>query len=406
MGRRSGAKGVGLSGTSIGDWLYKIPRAILFSLPPETAHHWVSAVLRLKLATGPMRSFAHSFYDVNDPALEIERFGIRFPNPIGLAAGFDKSGSMFNELGALGFGFIEIGTITAHPQPGNPQPRLFRLPEDEALLNRMGFNNPGAAAVAARLANSRIEPILGINIGKSKITPLEEAESDYLKSLELLEPFAKYVVVNVSSPNTPGLRSLQNAEALEKLLTAISDRKKGGQVPFQKDVELREPDSLIPIQAAKPILLKIAPDLNDEQLQEIIAVAQRTGISGIIATNTTISREGLQTPAENVAALGDGGISGKPLRLRSRQMVHRIYELTAGTMPIIGVGGVFDADDAWQLITAGASLVQVYTGFIYGGPGIAKRINSGLLALLHRHGLHRLEDAVGLSHRQTGSDSP
>jgi dihydroorotate dehydrogenase len=322
-------------------------------------------------------------YAVRDPRLEVERFGIRFANPVGLAAGFDKSAESFNALGALGFGHVEVGTVTALGQPGNPQPRLFRLPDDEALINRMGFNNPGAQAVAGRLARTRIEPVLGINIGKSKATPLEEATSDYLRSFDLLEPFARYVAVNVSSPNTPGLRALQDAAPLRELLRALRDRARAraGTGP------------------AKPILLKIAPDLTDPQVDEVAGIALEEGIAGIIATNTTVERGGLRTPAAQVEALGAGGVSGPPVRARALAVVARIYHQTGGRLPIVGVGGIFSAVDAWRMILAGASLVQVWTGLIYRGPGIAREINRGLAAYLERDGMKSLDEAVGLAHR-------
>ncbi|HEX8358557.1 MAG TPA: quinone-dependent dihydroorotate dehydrogenase, partial [Longimicrobium sp.] len=278
------------------------------------------------------------------------------------------------------FGHVEVGTVTALGQPGNPRPRLFRLPADEALLNRMGFNNPGAEAVAARLARVRAEPVLGINIGKSKAAPLEEATADYLRSFDLLVPFARYVAVNVSSPNTPGLRTLQDAAPLRELLRALrtraAERARGG--------------------APVPLLLKIAPDLTDPQVDEAAAIALEEGMAGIIATNTTISRDGLRTPVDD---LGAGGISGAPVRKRARTVVARIYHQTGGRIPIVGVGGIFDAVDAWKMILAGASLVQVWTGFIYRGPGIARDINRGLLAFLERDGLRSLDEAVGLGHR-------
>jgi dihydroorotate dehydrogenase len=322
-------------------------------------------------------------FQVRHSALETERFGIRFPNPVGLAAGFDKSGESFNALGALGFGHVEIGTVTALPQPGNPRPRLFRLPADRALLNRMGFNNPGADAVAARLRRSRIEPVLGINIGKSKATALEDATADYLRSLELLEAFAAYVVVNVSSPNTPGLRQLQDAAPLRELLRALRLRA----------AELGK----IRGDAPRPILLKIAPDLTDPQVEEAVGIAVEEGMAGVIATNTTISREGLRTPG--IDGMGAGGISGAPVHRRAVEVVSLIWRTTGGRMPIVGVGGVFGAADAWEMIRAGASLVQVWTGFIYQGPTIARDINRGLLDRLRNDGFDRIGQAVGMAHR-------
>ncbi|MDP9349252.1 MAG: quinone-dependent dihydroorotate dehydrogenase, partial [Gemmatimonadota bacterium] len=319
------------------------------------------------------------------PALRVSRWGIDFPNPVGLAAGFDKSGASFNALGALGFGFVEIGTVTAHAQPGNPTPRLFRLPADGALLNRLGFNNPGAEAVAEHLRGTPVEPVLGINLGKSKVTPLEEATTDYLRSLELLERYARYLVVNVSSPNTPGLRKLQDAGPLRELLRAL--RARAGERAAARG------------EAPRPVLLKIAPDLTDAQVADAVGIAREEGIAGIIATNTTISREGLRTPRERVAGLGEGGISGRPVRERAREVVSLVYRETGGALPVIGVGGIFDARDAFERIRAGASLVQLYTGFVYGGPGVVWEINRGLLELLRREGFRSLDEAVGSAHR-------
>jgi len=365
--------------------LYDLLRPFLFGLPAERAHHVGSGLLDLALAPSPVRSLVRSAAAVHDPALAIERFGIRFPNPVGLAAGFDKTGELFNALGALGFGFVEIGTVTALAQPGNPRPRLFRLPDDRALLNRMGFNNPGAEAVAARLRATRIEPVLGINLGKSKATPLEDAAGDYLRSLELLEPFARYVVVNVSSPNTPGLRALQDAAPLRELLRALQAR----------GTALARERGGIP----RPLLLKIAPDLTDAQVEEAVAIAAGEGVAGIVAANTTVSRAGLRTPPARVEALGAGGISGAPLRTRAREVVALAWKATGGAMPIVGVGGIFTADDAWEMVRAGASLVQLYTGFIYRGPLVAREICQGLTVRLRREGMRSLDEAVGSAHR-------
>ncbi|HEX8691763.1 MAG TPA: quinone-dependent dihydroorotate dehydrogenase [Longimicrobium sp.] len=364
---------------------YDLLRPFLFTLPAETAHHLGSGLLDLSLAPPPARALVRSALAVDDPALAVERFGVRFPNPVGLAAGFDKSGEAFNALGALGFGHVEIGTVTALAQPGNPRPRLFRLPADRALLNRMGFNNPGAEAVARRLGRGRIEPVLGINLGKSKATPLEDAAGDYLRSLELLEPFARYLVVNVSSPNTPGLRTLQDAGPLRDLLRALHAR--AAELAWQRG------------DRARPILLKIAPDLGDAQVEEAVGIARAEGIAGIIATNTTVSREGLRTPRARVEALGAGGISGAPLRARAREVASLVWRQTRGELPVVGVGGIFTADDAWEMVRAGASLVQLYTGFIYRGPGVAREICRGLLGRLRREGFPTLDAAVGSAHR-------
>ncbi|HEX6926542.1 MAG TPA: quinone-dependent dihydroorotate dehydrogenase [Longimicrobiaceae bacterium] len=359
--------------------IYRLARAPLFRMPPETAHEVVTGWLETAFATRAARTAARAFFEVRDPTLHVQRWGIDFPNPVGLAAGFDKAGSAFNALGALGFGFIEIGTVTAEAQPGNPRPRLFRLPEDEALLNRMGFNNPGAAAVAHHLQRTPIEPILGINLGKSKVTPLEKAAEDYLRSLDLLLPFARYLVVNVSSPNTPGLRSLQETEPLRALLRAVVERARaraaGGSPP--------------------PVLVKLSPDLTDTQAEEAVDIAAAERVSGVIAVNTTVERTGLRTPANEVERLGLGGISGRPLRRRALELVARIYKHTGGRIPIIGVGGIFTAGDAWERLRAGASLLQVYTGFIYQGPTIARDINRGLLARMRREGVRSIEEVVG-----------
>jgi dihydroorotate dehydrogenase len=325
------------------------------------------------LALLPTRLFAKSY---TNPALRIERFGLKFANPVGLAAGLDKNGVALQPLAALGFGFIEAGTVTYHPQPGNPRPRLFRLREDEALINRAGFNNDGAAAFARRVEQHRPSCVLGVSIGKSKITPLENATEDYLASFELVYKVADYIAVNVSSPNTPQLRELQQSQQLTSLLSALQQRNR----------ELQQP---------LPLLVKLSPDLERSELETIVDVVQRLGIDGIIATNTTISREDLRTDAQRVAACGEGGLSGKPIKTRSTKMIADLYELTRGRIPLIGVGGIFTAEDAWEKITAGASLVQLYTGFIYQGPSIAREINEGLAKILAREGLKNISDAVG-----------
>jgi dihydroorotate dehydrogenase len=301
---------------------------------------------------------------------------LSFPNPVGLAAGFDKNGIALQPLAALGFGFIEAGTVTYHPQPGNARPRLFRLSEDQALINRAGFNNDGARAFARRVERHRPDCVLGVSIGKSKITPLEKATEDYLASFELVYNVADYIAVNVSSPNTPQLRELQQSEQLTSLLSALQTRRR----ELQKKV---------------PLLVKLSPDLERRDLEMIVDVIERLQIDGIIATNTTVSRDNLRASAQRVAACGEGGLSGKPLRNRSTQMIAQLYELTRGRIPLIGVGGIFNADDAWEKISAGASLVQLYTGFIYQGPNIAQQINEGLAKILDREGFANLDAAVG-----------
>ncbi|HEU5131804.1 MAG TPA: quinone-dependent dihydroorotate dehydrogenase, partial [Pyrinomonadaceae bacterium] len=344
-------------------------RPLLFRLPAETAHELALHSLSLVPASLLAKR-------INDPALSIERFGLTFANPIGLAAGFDKNGIALQPLAALGFGFIEAGTVTYHPQPGNPRPRLFRLSEDQALINRAGFNNEGAAAFAQRVANNRPDCVLGVSIGKSKITPLENATEDYLASFELVYDIADYVAVNVSSPNTPQLRELQQSQQLEALLSALQTRR----AELQKHV---------------PLLVKLSPDLERRDLETIVEVIERLKIDGIIATNTTISRENLRTDAKRIAACGEGGLSGKPLKNTSTRMIAELYELTGGRIPLVGVGGIFTAEDAWEKIAAGASLVQIYTGFIYQGPRIAQEINEGLAKILAREGFANLDAAVG-----------
>jgi len=345
-------------------------RPILFRLPPETAHELALHSLSLI----PRRLIARRF------DIPISRFGLSFPNPVGLAAGFDKNGIALQPLAALGFGFIEAGTVTHHPQPGNPRPRLFRLSEDQALINRAGFNNDGAAAFARRVEQHRPDCVLGVSIGKSKITPLEKATEDYLASFELVYKVADYVAVNVSSPNTPQLRELQQSEQLTSLLSALQTRKLALEERYRKQV---------------PLLVKLSPDLDRGDLEMIVDVIERFQIDGIIATNTTVSRDNLRTDAKRVQACGEGGLSGKPLSNRATSIIARLYELTRGRTPLIGVGGIFNAEDAWEKISAGASLVQLYTGFIYQGPNIAQQINEGLAKILAREGIANLDAAVG-----------
>jgi dihydroorotate dehydrogenase len=285
-------------------------------------------------------------------------------------------------LAALGFGFLEVGTVTNQAQPGNPRPRLFRLPLDRALINRQGFNNHGAAALAARLALHRPDCVLGINIGKSRVVPIEEAIADYLASFDLVYTHADYIAINVSSPNTPHLRELQRADALSALLDALQQRNRA----LAHRDERREP---------LPLLVKIAPDLEMRELETIVEVAERTQLAGIIATNTTISRAGLLTPPERVAAFGQGGLSGAPVRARSTELIAALHRLTRGRLVIIGVGGIFSAADAWEKICAGASLVQLYTGFIYEGMGVIREINAGLEEIMARQGFRSLDEAVG-----------
>jgi dihydroorotate dehydrogenase len=353
-------------------------RPILFSLPAEMAHEL--ALKSLALAPNFARtSFADRYQ--RSPFGKLRRFGLTFDNPLGLAAGFDKDGIALQSLAALGFGFIEAGTVTYHAQPGNPRPRLFRLPLDQALINRAGFNNEGAEAFARRVSKSRPNCVLGVSIGKSKVVPLEDAAEDYLKTFDLVNELADYIAVNVSSPNTPRLRELQHAQHLDQLLAVLQ----------QRNQELSEQNG----QKPTPLLLKLSPDLSDPELEKALQVAQTRKISGLIATNTTIDRSNLKTDANKVASYGEGGLSGAPLKLRARTMVAKIYKLTGGSIPVIGVGGIFTAEDAWEMISAGASLVQVYTGFIYEGPSMVAKINDGLRRILSREGFVSLDEAVG-----------
>jgi len=361
--------------------LYRsVLRPLLFRLPPETAHEWAVRALAVALRPAPLRRLAARRLALR-PFGELRRFGLSFPNPVGLAAGFDKNGRVLGEMAALGFGFVEAGTVTHLPQPGNPRPRLFRLPLDRALVNRQGFNNNGAAALAARIGGARPDCVLGVNIGKSRAVEIDDAVADYLASFRVVWPHADYVAVNVSSPNTPHLRELQRADRLEALLGALQASNR----------ELSEKNSRRPV----PVLLKLAPDLESGELELIVDVALRAGVAGLIATNTTTARTGLRTPAGEVSAAGDGGLSGAPLRERSTRVVAQLHGLARGRLVIIGVGGIFDAADAWEKICAGASLVQLYTGLVYGGVRIARDINEGLVALVARHGLRTLDEAVG-----------
>ena len=355
---------------------HSLLRPLLFRLPPETAHELVLHSLSLS----PRFAQAVVGDDSNDQPLgELKRFGLTFSNPIGLAAGFDKDGIALRSLAVLGFGFIEAGTVTYHPQPGNARPRLFRLPDDRALINRAGFNNQGAKSFARRVQAARPGCVLGVSIGKSRIASLDEAVEDYLKSFELVHPIADYIAVNVSSPNTPGLRSLQQTDQLEPLLKALQSRNReltGGSEP-------------------RPLLVKLSPDLDFAELEQIVAIIRSTNVAGIIATNTTTTRNGLRTARALVEKYGDGGLSGAPLQKRSNEMLAQLYKLTNGTIPLIGVGGIFNAEDAWEKICAGASLVQLYTGFIYEGPSIVRKINEGLKRIMHTEGFNRLDDAIG-----------
>ncbi|MGF1516474.1 MAG: quinone-dependent dihydroorotate dehydrogenase [Nodosilinea sp.] len=372
----------------------QILRPLLFhgvKLDPEFVHRRVINLLSWLGQPGEptvaaqTRPWLRSQFCLSDPRLAQTCWGLQFSNPLGLAAGFDKDGEAALAWPLLGFGFAELGTVTRHGQPGNPQPRLFRLVPDEAVLNRMGFNNHGATALAARLGaywpTERPAIPIGINLGKSKVTELAEAAEDYRVSFQQLYPYGDYFVVNVSSPNTPGLRSLQAADQLGPILAALQEENQGD----------------------KPILVKIAPDLAWPDIDAVIDLAQTYGLAGIIATNTTIARQGLKTQTllqtGNAVAEEAGGISGAPLRQRSTAVIHHIYKRTGGSLPIVGVGGIFTAADAWEKITAGATLLQIYTGWIYEGPWMVPRVLEGLLAQLEQHKISDISAAVGLSHR-------
>ncbi|MBW8688065.1 quinone-dependent dihydroorotate dehydrogenase [Chitinophaga rhizophila] len=339
--------------------MYNLIKKILFRFPPESIHYQVMNGLQImhKLPLG--KNILHSFCQPKRQGLERQLWGLTFKNPVGLAAGFDKDARFTDELASLGFGFVEIGTVTPVSQPGNDQPRLFRLPADKALINRMGFNNGGAIAAAKRLQKRKSDIIIGGNIGKNKITPNEEAISDYEKCFHALFDVVDYFVVNVSSPNTPNLRALQEKEPLKQLLHHLQTLNNQKTKP-------------------KPILLKIAPDLTVSQLDDIIEIIQETKLAGIVATNTTIDRSNLKTPAADVEAIGAGGLSGLPVKEKATEVIRYIHKQTNGTVPIIAVGGIFTAADAQEKLDAGASLVQVYTGFIYEGPAIVKKICEGL----------------------------
>lgn len=334
--------------------MYKsIIRPLLFNFDPEGVHHFSFKSIKLMKQLGLTR-LVKPVFNIKHKALEREVFGLKFKNPVGLAAGFDKDAKLYQELSDFGFGFIEIGTLTPKPQPGNPKKRLFRLKEDKAIINRMGFNNGGVAEAVSRLKKNK-NVLIGGNIGKNKVTPNEEAFNDYKICFEALYDYVDYFVVNVSSPNTPNLRALQDKEPLTKLLTGLQELNK--------------------TRSQKPILLKIAPDLTDEQLNDIIEIVQDTKIAGVIATNTTISRDGLQSSNKEEI----GGLSGSPLRNRSTEVIRFLHQKSQGAFPIIGVGGIHSPQDALEKLEAGASLIQLYTGFIYEGPSLIKRINEEII---------------------------
>ena len=342
--------------------MYKIfLRPLFFLVDPERIHHFVFKLLQFQGKIPGMTTIMRFLFTYDDPSLERELFGLKFKNPVGLAAGFDKDAKLIDELACFGFSFIEIGTLTPKAQPGNDKPRMFRLPADQALINRMGFNNGGVIDALDRLKKRKSKVIVGGNIGKNKITPNEKAFDDYAYCFEVLYPFVDYFVVNVSSPNTPGLRELQEKEPLRKLLSYV--------------IHLSKMNAQY-----KPVLLKIAPDLTNAQLDDVIEILKETKTDGIIATNTTISREGLKTSPDIVAKMGNGGLSGAPLKSRSTEVIRYLRSNLGKSYPIIAVGGIMHPDDAREKLEAGADLLQIYTGFVYEGPGFVKQINKSLAA--------------------------
>lgn len=365
--------------------LYRILRTALFALPPDESHTLAGASLRLASALPGVRGLVTALNSYRDPALELEVLGMRFANPVGLAAGFDKDARFVRGIPLLGLGYTELGTVTPQAQPPNPRPRLFRLTAQRALINRMGFNNRGAEAMACRLkrltAGGSLPFPVGVNLGKNRDTPLAEAAADYLAGLEHLYRYADYLVVNVSSPNTPGLRDLQAPARLRGLLEEL--------VPAAARLAAAAGRPLV------PVLLKLAPDLDDDDLPGVIATARRAGISGFVAANTTLDRQGLADRWQKEV----GGLSGAPLARRSTDLIARIWRLTGGEVPIIGVGGIEDAASAWEKVRAGACLLQVYTGLVYEGPGLVRRICRGLVEYLRSVGMDHLSQAVGSAHR-------
>lgn len=355
--------------------MYHLLLRLMFRIPPERIHHLAFAAMRLVTRFAPIRALVAKVLVVDDPALRTTAFGVDFPAPVGLAAGFDKDATGVDTWGPMGFGFAEVGTVTAQAQPGNPAPRLFRLSDDRALINRMGFNNHGAGNAANYLRHRRGDVPIGANIGKTKIVPAEEAAGDYTASARLLGPLADFLVVNVSSPNTPGLRDLQAVESLRPLLQAVLDT-----------VHI-------------PVLVKIAPDLSDEDVDAVADLAVELGLAGIVATNTTISRTGVRTPQSRIEEIGAGGLSGAPVARRSLEVLRRLHARVGDKLVLISVGGIETVDQAWERILAGATLVQGYTGFIYGGPFYAHKLHKGLARKVREAGFQSIRDAVGAGAR-------
>jgi dihydroorotate dehydrogenase len=386
-------------------WFYRgLIRPAFFRQDPEEVHtltmHWLKRASGHPLLLEMLREFCGA------PELPVNLFGLHFPNPVGLAAGMDKSAEAVPAWAALGFGHAELGAATWHAQPGNPKPRIFRAPAAEAIINRMGFNNPGAQAIAQELEHWHASgrwpkhPV-GVNLGKSKITPLESAPEDYASSFRALWPHADFFVVNVSSPNTPNLRQLQDKSALSDILAAMhevnADKLRGASsVPTANDHASHATRNT---QHAKPILVKVAPDLTFDALDEILSLAAERNVAGLVATNTTIARPESENSHVREVYTQTGGLSGKPVRARSTEVIRHLYRQSQGKVPIIGVGGIFNVEDAWEKITAGASLIQLYTGFIYEGPLLPKQIVRGLAKKLAEHGLNDIAAAVGVQAR-------
>lgn len=354
-----------------------IIRSILFRFDSEKAHNFGINSLKRGLSTEFAQNLAYNKFGC-EAFNELERFGLKFKNPLGIAAGFDKNGIVVNQLASIGFGFVEVGTVTFESQSGNEKPRMFRLLEDEALINRLGFNNQGTPKVIERLQKINPKCILGVNIGKNKDVLNEDAIENYLKSFDLAFEVADYIAVNVSSPNTPNLRELQKASELESLLAALQER--NAELSTEKN---------------KPLLVKIAPDLNESEIEAITDICLKLNLAGIIATNTTISRENLKTRENRIKEIGNGGLSGKPIKRRSNDVIRKIYKYSKRKLPIIGVGGVFTAEDAFQKVASGACLIQAYTGFVYQGFTFARDVNFGLSEILTKKGFANLDEAIG-----------
>lgn len=351
-----------------------IIRPMLFKMPTETAHEIGIATLKIALGSEFTQNLAAKRFEAETFG-SLNRFGLTFKNPLGIAAGFDKNGVVINQLAALGFGFVEAGTVTYESQKGNEKPRMFRLPQDNALINRLGFNNDGAKKVVERIKNLDTNRVVGINIGKNRDVPIEEATENYLNCFDLVHEAADYIAVNISSPNTSNLRELQKAANLEGLLKALQMRNK--------------------LLSAKPLLVKIAPDLSEPEIEAVVDICLRFEISGVIATNTTIKRTNLKTGQSHLEKIGAGGLSGKPLASASNYVISKIFKLSDGKLPVIGVGGIFNAEDAFTKIAAGACLLQAYTGFVYHGPFFARDINTGLASILKAKGFANIDAAIG-----------